>query len=535
MNKTQKIIIIGSLILLITIIILNSIFIFSKLKEISIVNPKLSFNNYANTTYKNYENTTNDPSITNGGTVSLTDVYSPIKISFNYTLDETTINNANVKLYTSNKKSVPIKINLEDTKNGFIVTPLSGNFMDDSIYKLVIKKELSGLDGNLLLKDVEYTIEIKKLYLGADLFLTDKYNFIFKNKTIGLITNQTGIDSLGERTQDKIYKSNNMRLGAIFAPEHGLYGNETSTNYIDSYLEKSHGIRVYNLYSNTSSITAQMTENIDVLVYDIQDSGIRCDSYLNTLYKSLEGAKINNKPIFILDRPNPLGGEKIQGPLLEEDFKSSVGVDILPLSHGMTIGEIAKYFNRNINCDLTVIPMIGWFRNMTFNDCGLDFEPIYPDMVDLNSIYLYGATNIFQGTNLKMADNYHGIFVENVDLNEVCQKMNQANLNGVNFLVEKDSNKKDFIKIDIINYNKFDPILTGIYLLANSRIIAQDRFNIPISNPKYSEKVLFEKLMGTDKVGKLLSEYKIPEEIVMSFQSQIDEFNILRQKYLIYK
>jgi|GEM_PF-4376559 len=518
MNKTQKNIIIVSIFLLIAVILFNSYFIFLKLKNIDFVNLKLNTNKLeTNTTYQNNNNKKTNFNIINGGTVELTDIYNPLKISFNYILDEALVNNANVKLYTSDKKEIPIIINLED-KNSFLIFPVSGSFMEDSIYTLTIKKELSGSKEKLISKDVEYNIQIKKLYLGADLLLTNKYDSLFKNKKIGLITNQTGIDSLGESTLDKIFKSNEMQLEAIFAPEHGLYGDETSSDYKASYTSKIYGVKVYNLYKDTPNLTAKMLENIDILVFDVQDLGIRNNALLDTLYRCMEGAKSKNKPIYILDRPNPLGGENkiIEGPLSAQ----GTGIDALPLSYGMTIGEIANYFNQNINCNLTVIPMIGWYRYMTFADCDLDFKYISKDIVDMDGMYLYGTIELSTAnTNFNMVNHYHGITVKNVDLKEISEKMNASALSGASFIVEKDENGKDFIRIKITDYKRFNPIKTGIYLLAYGRIVGKENF----------------KIVGTDEISKMLEEYKNPEEIIQSYQDRVLQFMSLRDKYLIYK
>lgn len=505
MNKMQKAIIISSIFLLILVVIFNGYFILSRIKSIDFTNAKLTLNNYElNITYENDKKS--NPNVINGGTVELTDIYNPLKISFSYTLDKTLVNNSNIKLSTSNKQEVPIIIKLED-KSSFLITPVNGSFMEDSVYTLTIKKELAGSVEKQILKDVEYNIQIKKLYLGADLFLTNKYDSLFKNKKIGLITNESGIDSIGESTLDKIYKSNELKLETIFIQKHGQ--NDTVNDY---------GVKAYNLYENTPNLTSKMLQNIDILVFDVQDLGINYNSTLSTLYKCMEGAKSKNKPIYILDRPNPLDGETIEGP---------IGTYALPLSYGMTIGEIANYFNKDINCNLTVIPMLGWYRHMTFTDCNLQFKHLSSDIKDIDAMYLYGTTGLSAGTNLNSYDNYHGVTMKNVDLNEISEKMNASNLKGAIFTVEKDKTGKNFIKINITDYKSFNPVETGIHLLAYGRIVGKDNFNV--HSPELT------KIMGTEEINQMLEEYKEPEEIIQSFKDDIDEFRTLREQYLIYK
>ncbi len=531
MSRIRKIIIMSTMALLLGVLVFNIYFILSTLYNNGFFS---NLDKSLNTTDE-YKNKTDELNITDGGIVEITDIYSPIKISFSYTLDEKFVNNSNVKLFDSKSNDIPINITPSENKQSFYIIPEDGSFIDDSDYTLIVKKDLKGVDGKKLAKDVEYSVSIERIYLGSDLFLTDKYKQFFLRKNIGLITNQTGIDSEGESTFDKIHNDKNMHLATIFAPEHGLNGNESLDDYIDSYFEDSHGIKVYNLYGPTRDLTEEMLYNINVLIFDIQDIGIRTYTYISTLYKSMEAAKEKGIEIYVLDRPNPLGGKIVEGPMIEKEYESFIGIDILPMAHGMTIGEIANYFNRNIKCDLKVIPMLGWHRDMTYKDCNLEFMYTSPNIKDINSMFLYGTTGLGEGTGLKMVDKFNGVKLRGIDMNELAKKMNEADLPGVSFTVEDDEYGEDYVRVNIIDFKEYNPVKTGMYLLSYARIVGEDNFTVPVTKEFSNDKVMFEKVMGGNKIGKMLLEYRTPEDIISSYASDVNKFKIEREKYLIYK
>jgi len=187
----------------------------------------------------------------------------------------------------------------------------------------------------LTLKIFDETIKIK---LGNEV-LFERYGSLLKGKRIGLITNQTGLNSRFESTAELLANNNQTMLVALFTPEHGLDGKAKAGEYVESYLHDQFKIPVYSLYGPTRKPAPNMLENLDLLLFDIQDIGARSYTYISTLNYCMQAAKENGKTIIVLDRPNPLGGLTVDGPVSEEDFLSFVGVDILPMAHGMTVGE----------------------------------------------------------------------------------------------------------------------------------------------------------------------------------------------------
>ena len=201
----------------------------------------------------------------------------------------------------------------------------------------------------LLISDV-FSSEPSVL-LGNEVLLQDYFHLI-EGKKVGLITNQTGVDSKGVSFIDKILSTYRVKLIALFAPEHGLDGKTRAGAKISSTIHPLYDIPVYSLYGNTRMPTEEMVFSVEVLIFDIQDIGARTYTYMSTLQYCMVAAAKYHKPIIVLDRPNLLGGVIVEGPVLEDDFKSFLGVDNLPLAHGMTVGELAQFYNRKISADL---------------------------------------------------------------------------------------------------------------------------------------------------------------------------------------
>lgn len=233
--------------------------------------------------------------------------------------------------------------------------------------------------------------------LGIDGLFSDNPS-ILRGKQIGLITNHTAIDSEGRSTIDilkKNAKSHGYQLKALFAPEHGLsglqYADETVVNTKDP-----DGIPIYSLHGTTRRPTPAMLNGLSLLIFDIQDLGSRSYTYSTTLFYAMEEAAKAKIPILVLDRPNPLGGMIVDGPMLEDKWRSFVGYVNVPYCHGLTIGELALFFNKEykVGCDLTVIPMKGWKRQMTFEDTGLNWIPTSPHVPESSTAFFYPTTGL---------------------------------------------------------------------------------------------------------------------------------------------
>ncbi len=229
------------------------------------------------------------------------------------------------------------------------------------------------------------------------------FTFIFeilKGKKVGLITNPTGVSRDLQSCIDLIFNAPGVSLTALYGPEHGVRGEFTAGETIGSSTDPSTGLPVYSLYGSTRKPTADMLKGIEVLVYDIQDIGSRSYTYISTLGLAMEAAAENNIPFLVLDRPNPLGGERMEGPLVQEGFTSFVSQYPVPYIHGMTVGELALFLNGEgllkdgEKCNLELIKMSGWKRDMCFEETGLPWVPSSPHIPQAVTCYYYPATGI---------------------------------------------------------------------------------------------------------------------------------------------
>lgn len=233
-----------------------------------------------------------------------------------------------------------------------------------------------------------------KVTVGVDVFLEEGHDLVLKDKAVGLVTNHTGVNKNLILTSE-LFKKQCFHLKALFSPEHGLkgvaYANEKVTHAKDV-----HGIPVYSLHGETKRPTAEMLKGLDVIIYDIQDIGVRAYTYATTLFYVIEEAAKKGIEVIVLDRPNPMSGMMVDGPMLEEAFRSYIGYVNVPYCHGMTIGELARLFNEEykLKCKLKVIPMKGWKRTMTFAETGLKWIPPSPHVPEPDTPFFSASTGI---------------------------------------------------------------------------------------------------------------------------------------------
>lgn len=225
---------------------------------------------------------------------------------------------------------------------------------------------------------------------------------VLKGKRVGLVTNPTGVDSRLVSTVDILdsaARTGTFKLAALYGPEHGVRGNVAAGETVASGTDPKTGVRVFSLYGATKKPTPAMLQGVDVLVFDIQDIGSRSYTYISTMGLAMEAAAENGVPLVVLDRPNPLGGMRVEGTeAIKEGFSSFVSAYPVPYVHGMTVGELARLLNGEkmlkggVQCDLTVIPLEGWQRTMTWDACGLPWVPTSPHIPTPESAFYYPAT-----------------------------------------------------------------------------------------------------------------------------------------------
>lgn len=238
----------------------------------------------------------------------------------------------------------------------------------------------------------------QKIRVKTGIEVLKETNFkALQGKRVGLITNPTGVDNNLKSTIDILHDTPNVQLVALYGPEHGVRGDVHAGDKIEDFNDPNTGVPVFSLYGATRKPTKEMLSNVDVLVYDIQDIGCRSYTYISTMYLAMQAAAENNIQFVVLDRPNPLGGEKVEGNLVEEGFFSFVSQLKIPYVYGLTCGELAHMINAEMMekpCELTVVKMKKWRRKMNFKDTGLPWVPTSPHIPFAHSAYFYPVSGI---------------------------------------------------------------------------------------------------------------------------------------------
>ena len=359
--------------------------------------------------------------------------------------------------------------------------------------------------------------------------LFQEYSHLIDGKKLGLITNQTGVDAEGKPLANKLKNYSKASLVALYSPEHGLDGKQPAGKYVDSYFDKNLQLPVYSLYGKTRKPSMDMLKGVEVLIYDMQDIGSRTYTYISTLNYAMKAAKEAGIPIVVLDRPNPLGGNIVEGYMREERFFSFVGVDRMPMAHGMTAGELGQYFNRNIGANLKVVPLKNWTRDMVWQDTGLVFGQTSPNIPNLSSAFLYMATGSGEGTGIGQDEKFHWVGGKNIDSKEYARRLNAAGLPGVKFLpVNKGS--RGGVRLEITDYHSFNPARTGVYTLAIANQMRS--ISVPQATKPYP---MFYLIQGNTKIAHMFRKGASPESIVADYQKDINEFKNIRQQYLLYQ
>jgi len=272
--------------------------------------------------------------------------------------------------------------------------------------------------------------------------LADRGFDVLKGKRVGLVTNPTGVDGSLRSTIDILHA--NVKLTALYGPEHGVRGDFSAGDHVEDQVDTQTGIPVYSLYGSNRKPSKESLENVDVLVYDIQDIGVRSYTYISTMGLVMEAAAEMDKEVIVLDRPNPLGGVRIEGPLVEDGFHSFVSQYSIPYVYGLTCGELALMLNGEgmleggKQCKLQVVPMEGWKREMTFGECGLPWVPTSPHIPDYRTAYFYPATGIIGELDPNMIGigytlPFQLLATENIDALQLAHAMNALQIDGVEF------------------------------------------------------------------------------------------------------
>ena len=357
---------------------------------------------------------------------------------------------------------------------------------------------------------------------------------------VGLVTNQTGVDSRGHRTIDILAHTPGLQLTAIFSPEHGVQGTSDTTD-IGNTKDAATGVPVYSVYGDSDAKRRpplDVVRRLDVLVFDIQDAGARFYTYETTLGYFLEAAATLAKPIVVLDRPNPITGAYVQGPVSDKGQESFVNYFPVPVRHGMTIGELAKLYNseRNINANLTVIPMKGWMRGDWFDSTSEVWVNPSPNLRDLNQVTLYPGVALIEQTNVSVGRGtdtpFEVVGAPWVSGKRLAQYLNARNIAGVRFVPTTFTpasgpyahQQCEGINIIVINREVLDAPELGLELASALHDAAPTGFDIGRMKTVAGE---------SGRIGALQAGQD-PRRIADDWRDGVEQFMQIRKKYLIY-
>ncbi len=367
---------------------------------------------------------------------------------------------------------------------------------------------------------------------GLTVLLTERLDII-EGKSIGLITNSTGVDENLQSNISLLTEKGNLK--AVFSPEHGLWGAVQDAISIPSI--KIDQIPVYSLYGNVNKPTAEMLKGIDALIFDIQDVGVRFYTYISTMAMAMEACAENGVEFIVLDRPNPIKGDVVDGSILKTEFRSFVGYLQVPIRYGLTVGELAKFYNNDVKAYLTIIKMDGWKRSMWFDQTGLQWVMPSPNMPTLETATVYPGMCLFEGTNISEGRGttrpFEIIGSPWIDPFNLADILNSICLEGVRFrplyFVPTFSKYKDEncggVQIHVIDRDKFNPIKTALTIISTLRGLYPNYFQFNRH---------FDLLMGTEKVRKAISDGSSIDEIIAYWQDDLSEFSKLRSSYILY-
>jgi uncharacterized protein YbbC (DUF1343 family)/CubicO group peptidase (beta-lactamase class C family) len=375
----------------------------------------------------------------------------------------------------------------------------------------------------------------RQVLTGIDMLKREKFERL-KGHRVGLVTNHTGLDRDGQSTIDLLHRAGGVQLVALFSPEHGIRGR-LERLVADGRDEKT-GLPVYSLYGERKRPTAEQLKGMDTLVYDIRDIGCRFYTYLTTLGYILETAAKHQLKVYVLDRPNPVGGLAVEGPLLDRGLESFTGYYPLPVRHGMTVGELARLFNqeRRIGADLQVVPLEGWQRADTFDRTGLVWVNPSPNMRNLTAALLYPGIGLLETTNLSVGRGtdrpFEVIGAPWVEGRRLADELAKALPSGVRFVPTRFTPTASTyagkecggIQILIDDWSRFESLPTGLAIAYQLRRLYPEQWEVKRYLALLANRATYESLQRGDT----------PAQMQRFWQHDLQEFMALRKAYLLY-
>ena len=391
----------------------------------------------------------------------------------------------------------------------------------------------------------------QKIRIQTGIEVLKNSNFkLLEGKRVGLITNPTGVDNQLKSTIDILHEAPNVNLVALFGPEHGVRGDVHAGDHVDNSSDPTTGLPVGSLYGKTRKATPDMLKGIDVLVYDIQDIGCRSFTYISTMGLAMEAAAENNIEFVVLDRPNPLGGLKVEGNLAEDGYISFVSQFKIPYLYGLTCGELAQMLNEENmlakQCKLTVVKMKGWKRKMDYTQTGLQWIPSSPHIPHAHSAFFYPVSGIvgelgYLSIGVGYTIPFQMFAADWIKAEEFAKALNNLHLPGVHF---RPMHLKPFysvgagtqmqgVQVHLTDYQKANLSEIQFYVM---QVIAQlypDKAVFANANEKRFD--MFDKVSGSNQIRLLFAKNNRFEDIQAYWNKDVEAFKKLSKKYYLYK
>jgi len=391
----------------------------------------------------------------------------------------------------------------------------------------------------------------QKIRIQTGIEVLKNSNFkLLEGKRVGLITNPTGVDNQLKSTIDILHEAPNVNLVALFGPEHGVRGDVHAGDHVDNSSDPTTGLPVGSLYGKTRKATPDMLKGIDVLVYDIQDIGCRSFTYISTMGLAMEAAAENNIEFVVLDRPNPLGGLKVEGNLAEDGYISFVSQFKIPYLYGLTCGELAQMLNEENmlakQCKLTVVKMKGWKRKMDYTQTGLQWIPSSPHIPHAHSAFFYPVSGIvgelgYLSIGVGYTIPFQMFAADWIKAEEFASALNNLHLPGVHF---RPMHLKPFysvgvgtqmqgVQVHLTDYQKANLSEIQFYVM---QVIAQlypDKAVFANANEKRFD--MFDKVSGSNQIRLLFAKNNRFEDIQAYWNKDVEAFKKLYKKYYLYK
>lgn len=373
---------------------------------------------------------------------------------------------------------------------------------------------------------------------------------MFKGKSIGVVTNHTALDSEGRHLVDLLHEADDVTVKAIFAPEHGFRGDEEGGIHLENNIDPKSGAPIYSIYGAIRKPTAAMLEGVDVLIFDIQDVGARFYTYISTMGNAMEAAAEHGIPFYVLDRPNPIG-RLAEGPILQQEHRSFIGMYPIPIRHGLTIGELALmirdlgWIENAKALDLHIVELSGWNPEKPYNKTKLQWIDPSPNMRNINEALVYPGMCLFEATNFSDGRGtehpFEWVGAAYIDNEKVIKELQKRDIRGVRIeAVEyvpvdmpgyamnpkfegKTVNGLQFTVSDPVNFHAVE---LGVHLIEILQKFYPDDFVMykPRMGRTFGNNDLYEKILAG----------KSADEIISAYQDELEQFIKIRGKYLLY-